>query len=186
MNIAIVGALTEGEYVPNDMQLAFHFLEELSESDLLFLFYKWSKWVWERLSNQPKAMETGFDARSSWFQSQGPTRLGRTRANTLHLLTLCSGPRSLTQPSFSSALFLTKHNIVQASNPTETKKWNVNCIKSLNFHSHTPIITTSLTDRRHRERGRNWTVQVLASPIPGALGKAHTVQGTNVKTVPNP
>lgn len=40
MNIAIVGALTEGEYVPNDMQLAFHFLEELSESDLLFLFYK--------------------------------------------------------------------------------------------------------------------------------------------------
>lgn len=40
VNIAIVGALTEGENMPNDLQLAFHFLEELSEPDLLPLVYK--------------------------------------------------------------------------------------------------------------------------------------------------
>lgn len=101
-------------------------------------------------------------------------------ANISHLLTLCSGLRLLTEPSSSSALFLTKHDIVQASNPAEAKKWNVNCIKSLNAHSHTLTITTSLTDRGHQERKE---LDHAGTCFPYGV---HTVQGTNVKTVPDP
>lgn len=87
-------------------------------------------------------------------------------------LHLCSGLRWVTEPGFSPAPFHTKHDIVQDSNPAEDKKWNKNCIKCLNLHSHTPIITTSQTDRGHRERGRNRTMQVLASPILETVGRS--------------